>query len=100
MPNTFTLTPGLDVFVGLPGDNNFFDFTSATLQSTDVITGGATGSFIDVMRMTAAGTIAASQFAGVTNIEELDLANAGPNTVTLANGLVAGSSNGYFVVQD
>jgi hypothetical protein len=50
MANVFTLTPGVDNFTGLAGDNNFFDFTSADLQSTDTITSGATGSFIDVLR--------------------------------------------------
>src|SRR4051812_42333692 len=99
MSNTFTLTPGPDIFAGLPGADNFFDFTSATLQSTDVIVGGATGSFIDVMRMTAPGTIAASQFSLVINIEELRLADGG-STVTLAYGFVGGSSRGYFVVFD
>src|SRR5439155_1569025 len=77
-----------------------FDFTSADLQSTDTITGGATGSFVDVMRLTAAGTIVASQFANVTNIEELLLPSAGNSVVTLTNGLVAGTSIGYFAVGD
>jgi hypothetical protein len=99
MANFFTLTPGTDNFTGLAGADNVFDFTPATLQSTDTITGGATGGFIDIMRMTATGTIVASQFSGVTNIEELRLSSAG-NTVTLANGLVAGTSNGYFLVRD
>jgi hypothetical protein len=57
----FTLTPGTDNFPGLAGDDNFFDFTSADLQSTDTITGGATGSFIETLRITAAGTIVAGR---------------------------------------
>jgi hypothetical protein len=95
----FTLTPGIDTFTGQAHLDNLFDFTSATLQSTDTITGGATGGFSDVMRMTPAGTIDASQFSGVTNMEELRL-STGTHNVTLANGLVANSSNGYFAVRD
>lgn len=99
MANVFTLTPGIDNFTGLSGDDNIFDFASSNLQSTDTITGGATGSFIDILRVTAAGTIAASQFAGVTNVEEL-LLSSGGNDVTLTNGVIAGSSIGYFAVVD
>src|SRR4051794_27138552 len=95
----FTLTAGIDTFTGPPAQRNTFFFTASTLQSTDAITGGATGGFIDVLSVTAGGAIAASQFAGVTNVEELDLAAAG-NAVTLTNGLVAGSSTGQFTIVD
>src|SRR5262249_61699919 len=95
----FTLTAGVDNFTGNAGETNTFQFTASTLQSTDTVTGGATGSFIDILSLTAAGTIAASQFAGVTNIEQLNLPD-GTNSVTLTNGLVAGSRlpSGFFVV--
>jgi large repetitive protein len=97
--SNFTLTAGVDTFTGTPGQRNTFFFTASTLQSTDSITGGATGGSIDVLSVTAGGTIAASQFAGVTNVEELDLAAAG-NSITLTNGLVAGSSTGQFTIVD
>ena len=35
--------------------------------------------------------MSASQFAGVTNVEEFDLSASG-NSVTLTNGMVAGTS--------
>jgi Ca2+-binding RTX toxin-like protein len=95
--SNFTLTAGIDTFSGTAGELNTFFFIPANLQSTDSITGGATGGFIDVLSVTAAGIIAASQFAGATNVEELDLSASG-NSVTLTNGLVAGSSVGYFSV--
>ena len=97
--SNFTLTAGVDTFTGTPGQRNNFFFTPSTLQSTDSITGGATGGFIDVLSVTAGGAIAAGQFAGVTNVEELDLAAAG-NSVTLTNGLVTGSSTGQFTIVD
>src|SRR3954447_24524074 len=97
--SNFTLTAGIDTFTGPPGQRNTFFFTTSTLQSTDAITGGATGGFIDVLSLTAGGAIGAGQFAGVTNVEELDLAVAG-NSVTLTNGLVAGSSTGQFTIVD
>ena len=77
------------------GDYNVFQFTPSTLQATDTVTGAATGGFFDVMVATASGTIAAAQFTGVTNIEQLFLSTGG-NNVTLTNGLVAGSSIGVF----
>ena len=52
-----------------------------------------------ILNVTAGGTITASQFSGVTNVEELDLAAAGSN-ITLTNGLVAGSSTGQFTIVD
>ena len=76
----FTLTAGVDNFTGIAGQDNTFQFTPLTLQSTDTVTGGATGVFIDILSLTAAGTITAAQFAGVTNVERLDLPDGG-NTV-------------------
>src|ERR1700755_1583956 len=93
----FTLTTGLDTFTGTPGQRNTFFIAPGTLQSTDVLTGGATGGFIDVLASTAGGTYTASQFAGGTRVEELDLASAA-NSVTLSNARVAGSDTGTFVV--
>src|SRR4051812_11746379 len=95
--SSFILTAGTDTFTGTAGQLNTFSFIPANLQSTDTITGGATGAFIDVLSVTAPGVIAASQFAGVTNVEEIDLSASG-NSVTLTNGVVAGSSNGNFSV--
>jgi len=95
----FTLTPGVDNFTGLAGDFNQFQFTPSTLQSTDTVTGGATGSFLDILVATAGGTISSSQFQGVTLVEQLNLASDG-NNLTLTNGLVAGTSVGYFAIVD
>jgi Ca2+-binding RTX toxin-like protein len=91
------LTPGIDTFTGLPGENNTFNFTAATLQAADTITGGATGSFIDVMQMTTGGTITQVQFTGVSNIEKLVLAAA--SNVELRNSLVANSSLAFNVFE-
>src|ERR1043165_7281155 len=93
--SVFTLTSGVDNFTGNPNETNEVFFTSTTLQSTDTITGGATGSFFDILTLTAGGTVAAGQFAGVTNFELLNLSSAG-NTVSLPSGLVGGSSKGLF----
>jgi VCBS repeat-containing protein len=98
---TFTLTTGTDHFTGTAGQDNTFDFTPSTLSAADTITGVAGGSFIDIMQLTAGGTVSAAQFTGVANMqmEELLLSNAG-NSVTLANNLVAGTSraDGTFLV--
>ena len=51
------------------------------------------------MVATAAGTIASRSSPGVTNIEQLILSSGG-NNVTLTNGLVAGTSFGFFAVVD
>jgi Ca2+-binding RTX toxin-like protein len=87
----FVLTAGVDHFTGLPGQHNTFFFTSATLQTTDLITGGATGGFMDFLELTTGDTIIAAQLAGVTSIEQLLLPDAGAN-VTLPDSLVAASS--------
>lgn len=95
----YSLTPGLDNFTGLPDDYNAFQLTPGTLQSTDTVTGGAAGSFIDLIVVTAAGTISGSQFTGVSGIEQLNLASDG-NDVTLIDSMVAATSTGYFAVVD
>src|SRR4051794_37706362 len=97
--SNFTLTSGVDTFTGAPGQRNNFFFIPTNLQGTDTVTGGATGGFIDVLSVTAGGTVTAGQFAGVTNVEELDLSASG-NAVTLTNGLVAGTSTGQFTIGD
>jgi VCBS repeat-containing protein len=99
MTHFFNLTPGTDNFTGVTNDYNAFQLDAATLQSTDTVTGAATGSFFDVIVVFAAGTITGSQFAGVTNIEQINLSSGG-NNVSLTNGLVAGTSFGYFAVLD
>src|SRR4051812_31155875 len=91
------LTPGVDSVSGTPSQRNFFYFTPSTLQSNDSILGAA--SALDVAVLTASGTVVASQFAGVQNLEELRLAGAGDN-VTLTDALIAGSSAGYFTIVD
>ena len=84
----FVLTAAVDNFTGLAGEDNTFQFTPTTLQPTDTVTGGATGVFIDILSLTAPGTITAAQLAGVTNVERLELPN-GTNNVTLTSGMVA-----------
>ncbi|MEJ0075773.1 MAG: tandem-95 repeat protein [Alphaproteobacteria bacterium] len=88
--SVFTLTNSADNFTGNSGENNEVFLTPVTLQSVDTVTGGALPPFIDVLTVTAGGTITAAQFAGVTNFEVLNLSNAG-NKVSLTNGLVAGA---------
>src|SRR3954454_18103532 len=99
MTKFFNLTPGTDTFTGIAGDYNAFQLDSTTLQSTDTVTGGAAGSFFDVIVLTGPGTIAGSQFAGVTNVEQINLSSGG-NNVSLTNGLVAGTSTGVFTIID
>src|SRR5262245_21544751 len=97
----FTLTGGVDNFTGNANEDNTFQFTAATLQATDTVTGGATGAFIDILSLTSPGTITAAQFAGVTKVERLTLPD-GTNSVTLTNAMVAGSTlaNNAFQVFD
>ena len=98
---TFILTLGIDTFTGNAGEDNFFSFTPSTLQSTDTITGGATGGFQDHLVITAAGAFTANQFDGVTNVEHLILSRTGGSTVALKNSIVAGTSfGGTFIVED
>src|SRR3954470_10034347 len=95
----FVLTTSLDALSGVSGENNIFQFTPADLQSTDTVAGAVGAGFLDIMEARAGGTIAASQFSGVTNIEQLDLSGAG-NNITLTDGLVSGSSSGAFTIVD
>lgn len=95
----FTLTPGTDNFTGLTSESNFYNFTPSTLSSDDSVTGGASGTFVDVLVMTGAGIVTAGQFANVRNIEQLNLADGGDN-VTLTNGLVQDASTAFFTVID
>ena len=91
----FTLTSGTDNFTGIAGENNTFNLTPATLQSTDVITGEATGTFEDRFVLTQGGTITAAQLAGVSGMELLLLEAA--TNITLTNGL-AGTGSGLFTI--
>jgi VCBS repeat-containing protein len=95
----FVLTPGADSFSGPAGQFNLFYFTPSTLQSGDVLAGGASGVFSDVGLLTAAGAVGAGQFSGVSGLEQLRLSGSG-NTVTLPDALVAGSSAGFLTVID
>ncbi|TMJ03980.1 MAG: tandem-95 repeat protein [Alphaproteobacteria bacterium] len=90
----FTLTPGIDHFTGVATEANEFDFKADTLQATDVITGGG-AAFLDVMELTATGTITFGQFAGVSGIDQLKFDV--PGSVELSNELV-GSGPGLFEV--
>ena len=86
---------GDDVYFGGAG-NDYFLFKPSTLASTVSVTGGAG---FDSLQITAGGAIDASAFAGVSGVEALILSDAG-NNVTLGDGLVGGSDDGYFVVAD
>ena len=87
----FFANGGADTFRGGNGTNSAL-FAATDLTSADTVQGGAG---IDNLIITTAGTLAASAFTNVTSIEALILAN-GTNNVTLTNGLVAGTSIGYF----
>ena len=73
---------GPDPIFGVPGQDNIFYFTPATLQPTDVVVGVVGGAFKDVMDMTVAGTVTAGQFVGVSQMEALVLPN-GTNSITI-----------------
>ena len=44
----FVLTSGQDNFFGASNQYNIFYFSPSTLQASDVVAGGATGTFTDV----------------------------------------------------
>ena len=90
----FLASGGADTFRGGNG-TNIYSFAPTDLTSADTVQGGA----IDILLLNTAGTLAASAFTNVTGIETLSLAN-GTNNVTLTDGLVGGSSFGFFVVRD
>src|SRR5262245_14321108 len=96
---TFSLTSGVDNFGGSPIDNNTFEFTPSTLQSTDTIVGNPFTGFIDILSLTSPGTLTVLQFSGVLNMERLVLPD-GTNHVTLNSFLVSGSDlpSGFFEV--
>ena len=95
--SNYTLSPGHDDIVGQQFGDNIYQFNPQDLQATDVVTGGAD---LDSMFVVSPGTISASQFAGVTNIEQLVAYSPGNHTFTLTDGLVSGASGGYFSVVD
>ena len=93
MPIVFQGNGGSDTFVGGSVFNlSYFD--ASDLTAADTVTGGAA---TDAIVITSAGALAASAFSNVTGIEALYLNTAG-NTVTLTDGLVAGSSTGVVGV--
>jgi Ca2+-binding RTX toxin-like protein len=94
---TFTGTAGANNFVGAANVADLFLFTPATLSGADTVTGGA-GASADVLRLTAAGTVASAAFANVTGIEQIQLFNGGVNSVTLTNALVGSATGGLLRV--
>lgn len=88
---------GSDRFLGPSTENNIYTFTPANLSGAlDTITGGA-GAFTDTINFSAAGTVLASQFAGVTNIEAIRLL-VGNIDLTLPAALAASSQSGVFTI--
>ncbi|SFR84703.1 calcium-binding protein [Sphingomonas jatrophae] len=87
---TFTGTAGADIFAGKTNVADLFLFTPETLTSADAVTGG-TGSPIDILRFTAAGTISAAALSRVTQVERVELAD-GVNVITLPASLIGSSS--------
>lgn len=83
---------GTDIFNGGPF-NDVFQFSPSTLASTDQVAGKG-GSF-DELVMTAPGTVAADQVAGV---EVFRLANGGANSLTLTGANFTGVSGGAVTV--
>src|SRR5215510_4118851 len=99
---SYFLTPGADDTTATQSDgtgpvssseNNYIYFRPGLdLTSSDNIEGGTAAGFSDTLVATAGGTISASDFAGVSNVEALVLSSAGNNVVTLSNNLVTTSN--------
>ncbi|MCJ8056593.1 beta strand repeat-containing protein [Shinella curvata] len=87
----FKGTDKADNFVGKANVADIFQFTPKTLSASDTVSGGS-GTSIDRLQFTEAGTIAAASFAKVSGIEQIVLAN-GSNKLTITNALV-GSAYG------
>lgn len=83
---TYVGTTGTDSFTGGNGSPDLFQFTPTTLSSDDKVIGGSGLVAIDVLQFTAAGTITDTQLSGVTQIEQIILAN-GTNDIVLFAGL-------------
>ena len=67
----FTLTTGVDTFVGGPGANTVYG-TAATLSAGDSLTGGS-GS--NVLQLIGSGTFDLSQLANFTGFQSIKLDN-------------------------
>lgn len=92
----FVLTAGNDSFVGGNAVADLFQTSIANLGNADLVTGGL-GATADVLQFLGAGTIAAAQFAKVSQIEQILLAN-GSNSLALSNALAASANNGGLIV--
>ena len=94
----FTLAAGVDNFTGNAGEDNTFQVTASTLQSTDTVTGGATCSFIDIL----AHQSRHDHRGPVRRCHQCRTAHPPQRHqfVTLTNGLAAGTSlaSGFFNV--
>jgi Ca2+-binding RTX toxin-like protein len=92
-PVAFLAGGGADSFTG-GGGNDSFSFAVVDLTAADTVVGGAgSGKLV----LTTAGTVSAASLANVSGLEALVL-NPGGNNVTLTDGMVAGTSVGYFTV--
>jgi hypothetical protein len=81
---TFTLTTGIDTFVGTDPDNTVTG-TASTLNAGDSLDGGAG---YNSLLLVGAGNFDLSALAQFTNFEEVDLANfaGGASNLMLRNG--------------
>ena len=94
---TFTGTAGADKFIGGANVEDFFNFRPTNLSGVDVVKGG-TGTEVDLLRLTATGTVTSAAFARVTGIEEIQLA-AGGNNIALVNANFATSHDKTLTVR-
>src|SRR5205085_1168211 len=87
---TFFAGTGNDAFSGGAGADTFVAAPSA-LDAGDLFYGG-TGPALDTLSFSAAATIRSSQFANVSHIERIQLAN-GVNAITLADAVVSSADD-------
>jgi Ca2+-binding RTX toxin-like protein len=91
---TFTGNPGQnDTFLGGAAADLFL-FNPLDLTGGDVLTGGAG---LDILRLTAAGSVNAAALANVTQIEQIDLSGAG-NTITVNSAILAANGGVLTVI--
>src|SRR5262249_30850017 len=90
---TFTLTTGLDTFVGGSAGNTVYG-TAATLTAGDSLTGGAG---TDVLALIGRGTSRVDQLATFTGFEKITLDNATNSfaNVTLGSQPIEVDATGY-----
>ncbi len=91
--NAANETDGYYTILGGAGGDSF-TFSAAHFSANDIVQGGS-GTAVDTLRFSTAGTITAAELAGVSGIETFDLGN-GANSFTLTDALVA-SANGTNV---